>query len=236
MTETPASSNVGQSRAAFMQTIRAALGRDRTEPPAAPVPIDEKVVRLAQADDDLPALFASGAEAVGMIVRRVAPDALLQQIVKLMGELNAKRAATSVTDLPEAAGLDQLLRDAGIDVLDWRNLDPATSLDAIYDVDVGITDVHAALAETGTLICRSDAEHLRALSLIPSVHIAIVRPADILPDMIDYWQNLRHHPAATSSSTALITGPSKTADIEGQLVQGVHGPEQVYIMLLEKGG
>lgn len=231
MTETPSRSNIGQSRQAFMQTIRAALGRDRTEPPAESVPIDAKVVRLAQADDDLPALFARGAEAVGMIVRRVAPEALLQQIVKLTGELKAKRAATSVTDLPEAAGLDQLLRDAGIDVLDWRSL---RGVDAIYDVDVGITDVHAALAETGTLICRSDAEHLRALSLIPSIHIAIVRPADILPDMIDYWQNLRQHPATPSSSTAMITGPSKTADIEGQLVQGVHGPEQVYIMLVEK--
>ena len=156
----------------------------------------------------------------------------LEQVVALLAELNAKRAATAVTSLPEGVDLDATLTAAGVEMVDWQQLDPAHAADVMYDVDVGITDVHAALAETGTLICRSDAAHPRALSLIPTVHVAIVQAADILPDMIDYWAQLRDTPGPPSSSTAFITGPSKTADIEGQLVQGVHGPEQVYILLV----
>ena len=233
MTDSPSSSTHGQERAAFMRTIRDALGRSLSDSPPQPPPIEDATVRLAQPDADLVELFARRAEAVGMIVRPVPVEALLQEIVTLLAELDAKRAATAVTSLPEGVDLNAALRAAGIEVVDWRQLDPHQATDVMYDVDVGITDVHAALAETGTLICRSDADHPRALSLIPTMHVAIVRHGDILPDMIDYWASLRNAAAKPSSSTALITGPSKTADIEGELVQGVHGPEQVYIMLVE---
>ena len=232
MTDSPSSSTHGQERAAFMRAIRTALGGGRTDSPPQPPSIEDATVRLAQPDADLIGLFTRGAEAVGMIVRPVDADALLEQVVALLAELNAKRAATAVTSLPEGVDLDATLTAAGVEMVDWQQLDPAHAADVMYDVDVGITDVHAALAETGTLICRSDAAHPRALSLIPTVHVAIVQAADILPDMIDYWAQLRDTPGPPSSSTAFITGPSKTADIEGQLVQGVHGPEQVYILLV----
>jgi len=166
-----------------------------------------------------------------MIVRRVEAGALLKQIISLMAELNVKRAATAVTTLPAgSAELDDALRASEIDVVNWR--DPGGT-DALYDVDAGITDVHAALAETGTLICSGDTEHARTMSLVPPIHVAIVRADDILPDMIDYLARFKDGAAVVPSSTAFITGPSKTADIEGQLVEGVHGPEKVYILLVE---
>ncbi len=61
------------------------------------------------------------------------------------------------------------------------------------------------------------------------MHIAIVEPSNILPDLIDLFEKIREdHPAIT-----LITGPSKTADIEGALVTGVHGPGIVQVYLLQ---
>ena len=215
-----------------MRAILAALGRDRVQTPAVPAPVvDDSIVRLCRKGDDLAAAFTRGAESVGMIVRRVEAGALLQQIVSLMAELNVKRAATAVTTLPAgSAELDDALRAAEIDVVDWRS---AGGADALYDVDAGITDVHAALAETGTLVCSGDAEHARTMSLVPPIHVAIVRAADILPDMVDYWARFTDGGAAVPGSTSFITGPSKTADIEGQLVEGVHGPEKVYILLVE---
>ena len=100
----------------------------------------------------------------------------------------------------------------------------------------GVTDVHAALAETGTLICSTDGSHSRGASLIPPVHIAIVRERDIVPDMLDYWARLGGVPGGElPSSQSFITGPSKTADIEGVLVTGVHGPGEVHIVLVSEG-
>ena len=232
MTDRSANSSPGQGRQEFMSTILDALGRDRVQPPLVPAPVvDDSIVRLCREGEDLAATFTRGAEAVGMIVRRVDAGALLPQVVSLMAELNIKRAATAVTTLPAgSAELDDALRAADIDVVNWRD---AGGADALYDVDAGITDVHAALAETGTLVCSVDAEHARTMSLVPTIHVAIVRTDDILPDMIDCWARFTDGGAAVPGSTSFITGPSKTADIEGQLVEGVHGPEKVYILLVE---
>src|SRR5690606_18699946 len=96
------------------------------------------------------------------------------------------------------------------------------------------TDVHAAIAETGSLVCCSDGGHSRGLSLIPPVHIAIVRKSDILPDMFDFWPRYaQSQPDELPSSIAFITGPSKTADIEGVLITGVHGPGRVFVLVVE---
>ena len=107
-------------------------------------------------------------------------------------------------------------------------------MDVQFDTDVGVTDVHAALAETGSLICNVDAKHSRGLSLVPPVHIAIVGARQILPDMLDYFATQHDVTGiALPSSQAIITGPSKTADIEGQLVTGVHGPGKVFVYVVE---
>ena len=97
-----------------------------------------------------------------------------------------------------------------------------------------ITDVHGAIAESGTIVCASDAGHSRGLSLVPPVHIALVRQSDILPDLIDFLRKWKGTPGSgMPSSLTLITGPSKTADIEGELIVGVHGPGQVHIVVME---
>ena len=64
--------------------------------------------------------------------------------------------------------------------------------------------------------------------------VAIVRASDILPDLLDYLPRWRGtSPAEMPSAQALITGPSKTADIEGVLIKGVHGPGQVIALLID---
>ena len=91
----------------------------------------------------------------------------------------------------------------------------------------------AALAETGTLICCTDADHARGHSLAVPLHVAIVRQSDILPDMIDYMARIHgSSPADLPSAQTLITGPSKTADIEGVLITGVHGPGKVCVLIV----
>ncbi|MEX0884910.1 MAG: LUD domain-containing protein [Phycisphaeraceae bacterium] len=231
----------GEDRATFMQRIRTALGRDDTRSTAAPAEpppdVDEALIRLAAASDDLPVLFTRGAEAVGMTVHRSSAEGAAQTVVARLREHNVRRVGLGAPAVEPALNLRAQLTDAGFELVDWRTpATPAASrpLDAQYDLDAGVTDVHAALAETGTLVCCADADHSRGLSLVPLHHVAIVRRSDILPDMLDYWQRYAGlAPHDRPASTVFITGPSKTADIEGELITGVHGPGSVDIILVD---
>ncbi len=232
----------GEDRNTFMQRIRDALGRDATPAAAAPADpapdVDESLIRLAHVGDDLPALFARNVEAVGMRVHRSSRDEAGQCLVTLLREHEAKRLGLNAGELEQALNLPAQLTHAGFEIVDWRarpgDGGGGRGLDAQFDLDAGVTDVHAAIAEAGTLVCCSDAEHSRGLSLVPLHHVALVRRDDLLPDMLDYWRRLAgRRPAQRPASTVFITGPSKTADIEGELITGVHGPGSVDIILLD---
>jgi len=222
---------IGEDRETFLKRVRAALGRSRTEPAPQPPGVDESLARLASSSDDVAALFAERAAEVGMTVHRVTPGEVVSCIVNLAARLELRRVAMAAPNFGEAEALAAALRERGIEVVDvaGRGDDGA-----LFELDAGITDAQAALAETGTIVCRTDADHGRALSLVPPVHVAILHARDVLPDMIDYWRTLdSSSPGALPSAQAMITGPSKTADIEGELVTGVHGPGRVEIVLIE---
>jgi L-lactate dehydrogenase complex protein LldG len=118
----------------------------------------------------------------------------------------------------------------------WRG---DRTMEPEYEADAGVTDVAAAIAETGSIVCVSDGERGRGLSLVPGAHVAVVRASQVLADLSDYMARLdaeggeKSDGSGVPSSRAIITGPSKTADIEGVLITGVHGPEQVVIVLVE---
>ena len=98
-------------------------------------------------------------------------------------------------------------------------------------VDVGITSVDYALADTGTLVMLSSPREARMISLLPPAHIAVVPRARILTGLDELF-SLLPNPAEASSSMVLITGPSRTADIEQILVRGVHGPGQLSVVVV----
>ena len=216
------------ARDAMLTRVRDALGRSHTLKPQVTPTVEDEVARLASAEDDLPGKFQAGAEAVGMIVRRTTAGELRERIVEVLREW---QAGSVVIAMRQTEAVATAVKAVDIDVVDWRESD---GMDEQYDVDAGITDVDAALAETGTLIVAADAEHSRGPSLVPPHHLAIVRQSDILPDLLDYLAaRANAGPRDLPSSTVLVTGPSKTADIEGELITGVHGPKDVVILLVE---
>jgi len=220
----------GQTQQQFMARVHAALGRSTTQPPTEPAPqVDESIARLASADQDVVSLFAQRAASVGMNVHRVTQNQAQAKVLALLAEQSAKRIICNAGQAGEAIGLPNSL-PAEIQRVEVRD----TGVDAGFECDTGISDVHAALAETGTLVCCSGIKHPRSTSLIPTNHIALVRSGDVLPDMIDYWARIKGIPGGDlPSSQVFITGPSKTADIEGILVTGVHGPARVDIVLID---
>jgi L-lactate utilization protein LutC len=102
---------------------------------------------------------------------------------------------------------------------------------ACASAGVGITSADYALADTGSLVLLSSAAEARMISLLPPAHIAVLPAARILTGLDELFSVLPH-PAEASSSMVLITGPSRTGDIEQILVRGVHGPGELTVVVV----
>jgi L-lactate dehydrogenase complex protein LldG len=99
----------------------------------------------------------------------------------------------------------------------------------IFGFDVGVSTAQAGIAETGTLILDSTYERHRLVSLVPPVHIAIINASAIVPTLGDALTLLQKQ--EISPAITFITGPSRTADIELTLTIGVHGPQELYVIV-----
>jgi L-lactate utilization protein LutC len=95
--------------------------------------------------------------------------------------------------------------------------------------EVGITSADYALADTGSLVIFHEP---RLLSLLPPCHIAVIKESQIVASLDDVFR-LRPLPGDISSSMVVITGPSRTADIEMRLVRGVHGPGEIHVIIIQ---
>ena len=115
--------------------------------------------------------------------------------------------------------MDEALLDAAGDALSGLNLEHAIDRNRIDDYAFGITKASGAIAESGTVIMRDADSPYRLAALAPWIHIAVVKRTDIVRTVADAVAAFDADP-----SIIFATGPSKTADIEGILIQGVHGP------------
>ncbi len=101
---------------------------------------------------------------------------------------------------------------------------------------IGVTSADFALSETATLTMKTRPGHPLHVSLLPSIHIAVVRLEQILSNLKELYTLLKWDPEQKTEglthSMAFITGPSKTADIEATLVHGAHGPRELIIFVL----
>lgn len=111
------------------------------------------------------------------------------------------------------------------DIKDWKS-------SLFNDVDAGITHCRAGIADTGTLVLWPDITEPRTLSLIPPCHIALIKRSTIVSNFAELmenqaWQN------DMPTNIVLVSGPSKTADIQQTLAYGAHGPSQLVVILIE---
>ena len=104
--------------------------------------------------------------------------------------------------------------------------------DACATAAVGISSADYGLAETGTFVMMASPEEARLISLLPPAHVAVVPASRLLVNLDDLLTRVPM-PANQTSSMVLITGPSRTADIEQILVRGVHGPGEIHAVLVE---
>ena len=174
-------------------------------PPPSPVPPRDLLER-----------FTTQLEAVGA------------QWSRVRGEAAAARALRQVlTDVGAT-------RIAGSDAPLVRRLLPERLTDLskgeLFACDAGVTTAQWGIAETGTLVLESARERSRLASLVPPVHVALLSTTHICASLGEALARVD----VASHAITLITGPSRTSDIELTLVVGVHGPQTVHVLLVDE--
>lgn len=99
------------------------------------------------------------------------------------------------------------------------------------EIDVGITTTTGAIARTGSLVLWPNSEEPRLISLVPDVHIAIVKVDEIYETFSEIVEK-QNWSDNMPTNALLISGPSKTADIEQVLAYGVHGPKELIVLIV----
>jgi L-lactate dehydrogenase complex protein LldG len=161
----------------------------------------------------------------------VAPDAntAVSQLLMLIG---TDQTVIAWEDLP-IPELQSALAQRGINVVspNFRRDSRAEQFQTAAQVRIGITGADAGFATTGTLALVTDQGHGRMISLLPPVHIALLLRRSLYARLEDWI--IREGTAALkgSSSIAFITGPSRTSDIEGETILGVHGPREIHVII-----
>ena len=212
------------SRDAILGRVRQSL--DAASKAASPLP-ERGTVGYQGAGPDPLARFVETATAMGAKPYIVANrDDALRQIAAILDAVAAKKVLLGAGPVLESLDLESWLTSSGREVT--RLGRGPVDRDELFAADVGITGVVGLLAETGSLIVHATSSEPRSGSLLPPVHIAIGRRDQIVADVFDVFETK----ALLPSNLVLITGPSKTGDIELKLVTGVHGPGEVHILVM----
>jgi L-lactate dehydrogenase complex protein LldG len=109
-----------------------------------------------------------------------------------------------------------------------RDAEPAEIVAGRDEREVGVSRAAYGLADTGSVVLEAGPDEPRARSLLPPVHVAILDAERILPGLPELFRELG---GELPSALAIVTGPSRSADIEQKLVIGVHGPGEVHIVI-----
>jgi L-lactate dehydrogenase complex protein LldG len=170
------------------------------------------------------ALAAVGGHCIVVNDDRAAADVVRQ----LIEQKQAQRIAVS-----DAPLVQKVCAQVQADAVLFAQTEPP----ALFDCDIGITSAQWAVAETGTLILESDRERHRLSSLVPPVHVAIIEAAQVRQTLGEVLQAMGEQgQAGLSRTVTFITGPSRTSDIELTLAIGVHGPGELYVIIIAGEG
>ncbi len=243
-------------RQQFLSRVREAVQQTESGIPSA---IGEwrPLAVIAHDRSALVARFIAELTAVGGQAERVVANALDARVVEIARGWNARSCAMAGKLDEQLTGE---VREGGSQILPQIANPPAdpagllrgaipggtsrdrgarslAGLEIVNDAaraDFGLSDVVCAVAETGTLVLNSGARESRLATLLPPRYLAIVRAEQIVPNFVAAVELMkRQWGNAWPAAVTLVTGPSRTADIELSLTIGVHGPGQVAVLVVE---
>ena len=251
--------NIGIPSSDFLASVREALGREDTPPTDSYAPLQDGLVEIEQLAaearrriaGELPELMGRLADTAALrgwnVERCGGVEDALDYVVSLAGRLGVTSVARSEQEVFEYVPVDAAL--AGVSAICWPAVYEAadareTVRRRLAESGMGITGADYAIAETGSVIVLPRKGLSRLVSVVPPVHVAIVRPQDILGTLddlfalrrLEFYRNGTNGDGDMGSYLNFITGPSRTADIEQTIVVGVHGPREVHMVLLDEQG
>ncbi len=219
-------------RAEFLETIRHRTRSGRYKPTHAPdvawTPKSEPA-RREEIEDPL-TRFLEELEALGGYGRRVSSlEEAREYVVSLARERGAKLLVRWDVEELDRLGVDDPLKEAGVEVVVWRDLGDFREVTA--RADVGLSTAEWAIAETGSLVLTSGPGRGRTVTLLPPTYVAVVAVEKVLstvPEAIEKYAGGGGLPA----NVCFHTGPSRSGDIEMSLVTGMHGPGDMHVVLV----
>jgi L-lactate dehydrogenase complex protein LldG len=188
-----------------------------------------------QSGDAKKGLFERFKDELTLVGGTVLQASSREELIASLGSICRKESYRSLV-LSREAFVESLHLEEGLkkQVSEVRSLtfDGTRLIDQLRGADVGLTACEYLAAETGTVVLRSSPVAPRALSLLPRAHIVVARLEQLLSTVAECLQKTYLDESPPSSCITLVTGPSRTADIEKVLVRGVHGPRDLYVLLL----
>lgn len=216
-------------RAAFLDRIRSRQGPPAADGPHPPPPAPEVVPAvqyrtLDHVDPDDPfallPVFVAAARAAEATVDVVDDEVPAELLLRFVGDHEVRAAVTSRE--PEAVALGGALAAAGVSVAPYDRETAAVA-------DLAITSATHGIAATGSVVVDSASAGSRAVSLLPTLHLCILPITRLVANHADV---LRGQQRPLPSARVLITGPSRTGDIEQRLTLGAHGPVALHIVIV----
>jgi len=213
------------ARDEILAKIRAALGRSPGSPVASVPPTARvKSRNAAPPEAEIEQLFTEIGKLNGVTRHLATRHDLTSALAELVKVEAVKKATCWTTPDLTAWDVAGTLKALGVEIVS-----PQADKHRVAECELGVTGVDAALPETGTLLLRSSPERPRVVSLLPRVHLAILRRRALRADLHQAFAEVSHDPYCV-----LVTGPSRTSDIELTLTLGVHGPKSLYAWLLNE--
>lgn len=185
-------------------------------PKRAQIPLDQQVN-----------LFQEKMEALSTTVVRVdKPEDIPASVQSYLAQHN----------LPSRIKMSPSKQISGLDWASIPTLEMISGAGAEED-DVGISPAFAGIAETGTLMMASGVDTPSTINFLPENHIAVLNMADMKGSFEETWDALRaiEGEGNMPRTVNLISGPSRTADIEQRLIMGAHGPKRLHVILVGDG-
>jgi L-lactate utilization protein LutC len=221
------------AREAFLKRVRQAVAAGNRPGAAPPLPTRGQVGYQGGGADPVSRFCTELAAAGGQFHVVADLPAATAKVLELVRSKSARKVLLGRGTVLDRLDLAGPLRAAGLDVTTLDAVSDETCRDPFFAADLGISGVDYLVAETGTVVLSARFDEPRSLSLLPPIHIAVAERGQLLPDLFDLFRpEARQGRQGPPSCLTLITGPSKTGDIELKLVTGVHGPGEIHVVLI----
>jgi len=228
--------NPDQNR--VLDDVRLALGRSLT---LEPTPLDPFSDAASGIDvNELAACFTrEAAEAGAQIHRTPNVNKAIERLADICASKGGGEVALSGAQLFTELDLSSALAARGLSTFhssEHGGSGHEKLIARLANCDVGVTAADFAIAETGTIVLGSGEQNALLVSLLPPVHIAVLRSSQIIASLGEVMIKLneaRMGRVDAWRSASFITGPSRTSDVELVLTIGVHGPKELHVIILE---